>query len=340
MKEMNQWVQEMLNAPERVAIPIMTHPGIELCHYSVKEAVTDGQKQAEAILKLSEVYPAAASTVIMDLTVEAEAFGSSIVFPEEEVPSVVGRLVFDEKSVQALQVPSLTAGRVPECLKANRLSAASLTDKPIWGGCIGPFSLAGRLFGLSELMMALYMEPQVIECLLNKCTDFLISYCVAIKETGIDGIVIAEPAAGLISNDDCIRYSTQYIRSIIDAVQDDTFLVVLHNCGNAGHCTDAMTKSGAKGLHFGNKINMPEALAHCPADVLVLGNLDPVGVLKQMEADEVYKATSDLLNQTAAFSNFILSTGCDVPPGVAPENIQAFYQALNDYNQSINKEKQ
>ena len=54
----------------------MTHPGIELCGYTVKQAVTDGQKHAEAIQKLNEIYPAAACTVIMDLTVEAEAFWS------------------------------------------------------------------------------------------------------------------------------------------------------------------------------------------------------------------------------------------------------------------------
>ena len=29
------------------------------------------------------------------------------------------------------------------------------------------------------------------------------------------------------------------VRRIVDAVQDDSFMVVLHNCGNTGHCTDA-----------------------------------------------------------------------------------------------------
>lgn len=339
MKQMNKWMRETLDSSERIAIPIMTHPGIELCNYSVKEAVTNGVIQAESILKLNEIYPAAAVTVIMDLTVEAEAFGAEIVFPENEVPSVVGRLVDDEESIKALQIPSLSAGRISECLIANRLCAEVLPDKPILGGCIGPFSLAGRLYGLSELMMALYMEPQSIELLLDKCTEFLIDYCRAIKETGIDGIIMAEPAAGLISNDDCISYSTRYIKRIVSAVQDDTFLIILHNCGNAGHCTDAMLQSGAKGLHFGNKIEMVETLQKCPDDLLVMGNLDPVEVIKQMNATDVYQATLHLLESTSSYRNFILSTGCDVPPGVAVENIEAFYQALNDYNDTINKLK-
>ena len=96
-------------------------------------------------------------------------------------------------------MPSLEAGRVPQYLLAERLVAESIQDKPIFGGCIGPFSLAGRLFDLSEMMMAIYTEPDTITLLLEKCTAFLKSYCQAIKETGVQGVIIAEPAAGLIS---------------------------------------------------------------------------------------------------------------------------------------------
>ena len=149
---MKEWCHDVIATPERIAIPIMTHPGIELCGKTVKQAVTNGQTHAEAICKLNEVYPAAASTVIMDLTVEAECFGSEIVFAENEVPNVVGRLVHDHASIVALPVPSIQSGRMPEYLKANRLAAENITDKPVFGGCIGPFSLAGRLYDMSEMM--------------------------------------------------------------------------------------------------------------------------------------------------------------------------------------------
>ena len=56
---------------------------------------------------MSEKYPTAAATVIMDLTVEAEAFGAEIVFPENEVPSVVGRLLNDEEAIDKLEIPAL-----------------------------------------------------------------------------------------------------------------------------------------------------------------------------------------------------------------------------------------
>lgn len=313
----------------------MTHPGIELIGRTVKEAVTDGQVHADAICALNEKYPGAAVTAIMDLTVEAEAFGAEVVFSDNEIPNIVGKLVSDLEAVEALQVPDLNAGRVGEFLKANRLTASRIKDKPIYGGCIGPFSLAGRLYGMTELMMAIYIEPDTVMLLLDKCTEFILNYVRAMKETGINGVIIAEPAAGLISNEDCTVYSSEYIKKIVGEVQDDSFTVVLHNCGNTGHCTEAMKYSGANALHFGNRADMVEALKACPSDILVMGNLDPVSVMQQASAEKVKEETLSLLNATSEWDNFILSTGCDVPPHTPFANICAFYQALDDYNSKL-----
>ena len=323
----------MLQKKKRLAIPIMTHPGIELCGSTVLKAVTDGQVHADAICALNERFPADAVTAIMDLTVEAEAFGAEIRFSEDVIPSVIGRLLEDADSVAALEVPSLDKGRVREYLKANSIVASRIKDKKVYGGCIGPFSLAGRLFDLSELMMAMYIEPETVTMLLDKCTAFITSYLLAMKETGVNGVILAEPASGLVSNDDCYQYSSVYVRKIVEAVQDEGFSVILHNCGNTGHCTEAMLRSGASALHFGNRADMVEALETCPSDLPVMGNIDPAGVMRQGTPEKVYSAVSELLEKTAAYDNFILSTGCDVPPRTPFGNIEAFYQALKDFNE-------
>ena len=64
--------------------------------------------------------------------------------------------------MEKLQIPSLENGRVQEYIKANRLIAED-TSKPVVAGCIGPYSLAGRLYDMSEIMMAMYIEPDCIK---------------------------------------------------------------------------------------------------------------------------------------------------------------------------------
>ena len=139
-------LKNVVENPKRLAIPIMTNPGIELIGETIKNAVTNGKVHYEAIKAVAEKFDSSACTVIMDLTVEAEAFGAEIIFPEDEIPSVTGRLICDKQGVEELQIPSLSAGRLPEYLLANKLAVENITDKIILSGCIGPYSLAGRLY--------------------------------------------------------------------------------------------------------------------------------------------------------------------------------------------------
>lgn len=329
---MAKWMRDIIRRKDVAAIPVMTHPGIEITGDTVRKAVSDGDAHCEAIVALANRYPTAAATVIMDLTVEAEAFGAEISFAENAVPAVVGHMLNSADDIRTLKVPSLRAGRVPQYLKANLLAARAITDRPVIAGCIGPFSLAGRLYDMSEIMMLIYQDPDAAHKLLSKCTEFILRYCQAIKETGVNGVLIAEPAAGLMSNDDCKRFSSDYVKYIVDNVQDDYFSVILHNCGNTGHCTEAMVATGAAGYHFGNKCDMAQVAADVPPTALAMGNLDPVTVFKDASPEEMRRATTELLEKMKQYPNFVLSSGCDTPPHTPMANIDAFFDALKTFN--------
>lgn len=329
---MTEWMRDIIRRKEVTAVPVMTHPGIEITGNTVLDAVSKGEVHHNAIAALAEKYPTAAATVIMDLTVEAEAFGAEISFTENEVPAVIGHLLNGVEDIDRLEVPSLHAGRVPEYIKANVLAAHTITDRPVLAGCIGPFSLAGRLYDMSEIMILIYQDTEAAHKLLGKCTDFIMKYCMALKEVGANGVMMAEPAAGLMSDSDCRTFSSDYVKKIVDVVQDDHFSVVLHNCGNTGHCTGAMVATGAAAYHFGNKCDMAEVIREVPSTALAMGNIDPVSLFKDATPEEMYKAPTDLLENTRRYPNFVLSSGCDTPPHTPFANIDAFFSALEDFN--------
>lgn len=330
---MKQWVADIIHQKEVAAIPVMTHPGIEQNGNTVREAVSNGKVHADAVIKLTQNYQSVAACTIMDLTTEAEAFGAEIAFSDEAVPAVVGHMLTDAKSINDLQVPSLKAGRIPQYLKANLLAARAIQDRPVFAGCIGPFSLAGRLYDMSGIMMLIYENPDAAHTLLAKCTQFIEKYCEALKLTGVNGVLMAEPAAGLLSNDDCKAFSSAYVKYIVNKVQDDHFIVVLHNCGNTGHCTEAMVETGAAAYHFGNKCRMEEVIKEVPKDALAMGNLDPVSIFKDGTPTQMREATLDLLEKMREYPNFVLSSGCDTPPHTPIENVNAFFEALNEWNE-------
>lgn len=330
-QNMKEWMRQMVAEPTVAAIPIMTHPGIELTQRSVRSAVCDGAIHAEAIVALCKRYPTAAATTIMDLTVEAEAFGADVTMTDDAVPAIRGRLLNSISDIDALAVPSLTEGRIPQYLKACLLAAREV-DRPLFGGCIGPFSLAGRLFDMSDIMVLIYEHPEAAQRLLDKCTLLITKYCMAIRETGSNGVVMAEPAAGLLSNDDCETFSSAYVRSIVEKVQNDDFIVVLHNCGNTGHCTRAMVSTQAAAFHFGNKCRMADVIREVPEEALAMGNLDPVTLFKDGTPEQMAKAVGQLMAEMQPYPNFVISSGCDTPPHTPFCQIDAFFNAVEAAN--------
>ncbi len=311
----------------------MTHPGIELINASVFDAVTNGEVHYKAIKALSEKYPLKAITMIMDLTVEAEAFGCNINFEENEIPAVKGRPINSVGEIAKLEVPSLEGKkRLGEYLKAARLSIDNIGHLPVFPGCIGPFSLAGRLLDMSEIMVDIYLYPDEVLCLLDKCTVFIKEYIKAYKQLGADGIIMAEPAAGLLGEDECNQFSSVYIKQIVEELQDEDFMVVLHNCGHRGNLTASMLSTGAKSLHFGNAADMGYVLENVPGDILVMGNIDPVNVLQTGDPVFVREETRKLLELAAGYPNFVVSSGCDMPPAVPHSNIEAFFRAVDEFN--------
>lgn len=331
-RNMKQWLSRIPNPSTRKAMPFATFSGMDLLGRPVSDLYHDGRVQYECMAALAERYPSLAAHTAMDLSAEAEAFGSRVRLSDTEAPTVIGSLVSDLEGIRALALPAVGAGRTGAYIEAAALAAADIVDRPVFGGAIGPFSLACRLMEMGKFMVMLRREPETAEALLEKATAFLIDYVSAYKEAGANGVILAEPAAGLISPTFCLRFSSEYVRRILNAVQDDDFIVILHNCGNTEILIAAMLYTGADALHFGNVVDMRNILAQIPRDVLAFGNIDPVKVMRLGSVRDVKWKTLELLEQMSKHANFVLSTGCETPPGVPVANLDAFYKTLDIFN--------
>ena len=331
---MNQFFEDIISDKEKYALPILSFPAMQKLGVTVKEMITSAQLQAQAMEIVAHSTRTIAAVSLMDLSLEAEAFGADVVFGENEVPSITGILVEGEEDAKALQVPELTKGRIPIALEAIRMAKEMVTDKPVFAGIIGPFSLAGRLMDVTEIMYTCYDEPETVHAVLEKATKFLIAYARAFKEAGADGLIMAEPLCGLLSPDMAEEFSCRYVKEIIDAVQTDDFVVVYHNCGNSvPQMAHFLYEMGAAAYHFGNAVDMYEMLKNAPKDVLLMGNLDPVACFKEASVAQMREDTVALLKQCGEYKNFILSSGCDIPHTASWDNIDAFFKALDEYNQ-------
>lgn len=325
-------LREAARDPRRRALPILSFPAVQLMRAGVRLLMTDSDLMARAMEIVAERTPAAASVSPMDLSVEAEAFGASVRFFDDKIPAVTGRLIPDGEAARRLAVPPVGAARTGVCIQAVRLAKQRVTDRPVLAGCIGPYSLAGRLMDVTEIMYLCFDEPETVRLVLDKATEFLIEYCRALRGAGADGIVLAEPLAGLLSPDMNDEFSCPYVRRIIGELQTGEFAFIYHNCGGAAlRQADSLFRLGAAAYHFGNAVSLRAVLEKAPPEALCMGNIDPVRYFADGTPEEMRRAVGALLADCAPYPNFLLSSGCDIPPRARWENIDAFFEAAEAF---------
>ncbi|MBO5702830.1 MAG: uroporphyrinogen decarboxylase family protein [Clostridia bacterium] len=330
---MKTWIEGLKSAESKKPLPILSFPSVSLLGVSVKELISSSELQAKGMRAVADATDASAAVSFMDLSVEAEAFGATICVSDDEVPTVKGRLVSDEDEAEALEIPKVGSARTGIYIDAVKKAVENITDRPVLAGMIGPFSLAARLLDVTEIMMDCYDDPDMVHAVLDKVTTFLIEYAKAYKATGAGGIMMAEPVSGLLSPTLEEEFSSPYVKRIVDAVQDDSFSVIYHNCGdNVPRMLDSILSTGAAAYHFGNSVDMEsDIISKVPASTLVMGNVDPAGVLRMGTPEKVREVTLALLEKCSKYPNFLLSSGCDIPPMTPWENIKAFFAAFEEY---------
>lgn len=259
--DMLKWKQDVISNPVKKAIPVLSFPVVKLMGINVRQLLSDSDTLAEGMKILADRLPTLASLSMMDLTVESECFGASVEMYDDAIPAVSDTIVHTLDDAKALRVPEVGSGRTQIYIDAIEKAKKRITDRPVLAGIIGPYTLAGRLIGMSEIMMASITDPAMVQTVLEKATEFIIAYAKAYRDAGADGFVMAEPTTGLISPKLARKLSHPYTKAVIDAVQTREYIVVYHNCGESVvKMTEDMSAFHAEGYHFGNCINMADIL--------------------------------------------------------------------------------
>ena len=327
---MDLWVREQIATADKKAMPLLSYPAVQQQFITVDQLIHSSSEMALGVRLMADRYRMPFATTYMDLSVEAEAFGAKCTYHTNDIPTITGQLISTQEEADALQIPELGAGRTGKVLRALGKTMTLVNDRPVFANCTGPFSLAGRLMDVNEVLLLTYEEPELVHSVLEKCTQFLIKYIKAMKDLGANGVIMAEPLAGLMSANGMQEFSSDYVRRIIDELQDRDFVFCYHNCSNAiEKKADAVISTGARMYHFGEGADMWKLLHLMPRDVIVMGNISPSAVFMCDSTDKMAVDTQALLRQCMVFENFMISSGCDITAATPLENIDKFFEVVN-----------
>jgi uroporphyrinogen-III decarboxylase len=194
----------------------------------------------------------------------------------------------------------------------------------------GPLNIASYLMGTSEFLTLMMMDPEKAERLISKVTNFLKDWLNLQRETfpSIDGVLLLDDIVGFVGEPEFRRFGLPFFK---DLFPSDVAVRFFHNDASCNVSAPFLQEMGVNLFNMGFDISLNEVRRLTGSDVALLGNIPPRDVLANGTADDVTRATTELLRSLEDRSRIILSCGGGMPPGVKSENIRAFIETVKDH---------
>ena len=319
----------VMGADRRLCVPLMGYPGSRLTNTTLKQNAFNWGIHCWSIYEL--VYQLAPDGIffMMDLSVEAGALGVPVRYALEDSPTVEQHMVkTSEDLLQFMSIDILKDARIQMYLSTMAWMAKHI-DVPKGAYCIGPFTLAGLLMGASDIAMTTLDNPALTHDILAFSTRIISRYADALFKSGADLLTILEPTAVMLSPAQFKEFSGSYVSNIVSHVRGMT---VLHVCGDTTHLIEAMSQTGVDGLSLDSMVDFPAIAPRVKPGVTLIGNLDPVRILRNQTPEQVRQATREFLDKTRGIPNLIVSSGCDLPQDTPIENIRAMIEEAKAFS--------
>ncbi|MBI2941209.1 MAG: hypothetical protein HYY04_12300, partial [Chloroflexi bacterium] len=195
-------------------------------------------------------------------------------------------------------------------------------------GTMGPFTVAGQLAGVTELLVALYERPEFARELLAIVTDKIIDWMAYCEQTqGMGVLGIADDYAGNLSAPHFREFVLPCLRRIRSHFPGAWFR--FHMCGKVDHLVPVLAdelRIQEFGL-FGFELDKRRVQAVMGGRVVLVGNVAPMNVYGGTP-DSVLDESLEALHVFGQGSGgFILTDGANIPPGSPVENVNAMWRA-------------
>ncbi|GEM_PF-58515 len=319
----------------RLVAPLMGFPGLQIVNSTIKLAQQNFGEHYKVLRSLVSRFQPDMIFPMMDLSVEANALGLYTVFPKYDTPTVIK----DQFNIGDLerhrQIDITCDTRLQGYVETMKLMRLSFPEEVIKGAYVtGPYTLASLIMGADEAAVTALLEPEHLAGVCEFTMERTMEYARLLTGAGAQAISILEPTAVMLGPEEFESFSSRYILDLVHSYKYTDVSIIYHTCGNTMHLIDLMAGSRVDAISLDAAkvgVDLPEVARRVGDKTIIIGNIDPTGVILTGTPEEVKDEVSELLHSMDFCPNFILSTGCDLPQEVPFDNIAAFMTAGRQY---------
>jgi len=286
---------------------------------------TDHRVLVDAQIRTAEEFSFDYVSAISDPAREAADCGATVMYFDDQPPAI------DETHARLADKTQLTRLKAPEPLSGGRMHdrvrAAALfkervgKEKLIEGWIEGPCAEAADLRGINTLMLDFYDDPAFVRDLFEFVVEMELRFARVQVEAGVDLMGVGDAAASLVGPAIYEEFVWPYEKRLVDGLHAMGTRVRLHICGNTRRILAGMGRLGCEIVDLDFMVPLAQAREKMgPAQVL-LGNIDPVRVLRNGTPESVMATIAECHHQ--AGPRYIVGAGCEIPRGTPAENVRA-----------------
>jgi len=324
-----------MNSYERVQAALEHRPADRVPVYPILSGITrrlvgadyptwstDAEVCARAFLKSAEEFDIDCLVTLIDLSVECDAWGQKIIYPENEAarPDYSQRLIEDiEDYANIKKADYRNSPRMMMHIDVcRRLVAEKKGRMPVIAFVFGPLGVLSMMRGQQDLFMDLYDDPDAVLEAVDAVTETLEEYVAALCETGVDAVMFDTLfASGSIMSKDMWREMEGAAAArLADVVRAHGCLPMIHNCGQKPYFDAQIESMKPAAISF---LYPPDDCADFAAckekygkDLLLIGSVTPANAILGTDEDWDRECISQI-EAMAQGGGFLLATGCEYP---------------------------
>ena len=290
-----------------------------------RDYCTDYRVMVEGQIRTAEKFGFDYVNTMSDPAREAADCGAKVEYFDHQPVAIVEdqALLADKAALARLKIPDpLGGGRMHNGVKALALYKERVgKEKMIEGWVEGPIAEAADLRGINRVMTDFFDDPQFVRDLFAFVIQMELRFAKAQIAAGADVIGVGDAAASLVGPQIYDEFIWPYEKQLVDGIHALGGKVRLHICGNTRKILAGMGRLGCDIVDVDFLAPLAEARAQMGPNQVLLGNMNPVAVLRNSSPAQVTDVILEC--HRAAGARFIVGAGCEVPRDTPAENLRA-----------------
>lgn len=348
----DRFLRALLKEPvDRTPVWMMRQAGRYLPEYratrakagSFMDLCKNKELASEVTLQPLERYPLDAAILFSDILTIPDAMGLQLRFAEGEGP-IFDKPIKTQADVDRLTVPDMGTDLVYVMDAVSTIRKDLNGRVPLIGFSGSPWTLAtymveggsSKQFGKVKGMM--FEQPKMMHQILDVLADSVTAYLNAQIEAGAQAVQIFDTWGGLLTPRDYKAFSLDYMAKIVDGLikeKDGRKVPCILYTKGGGQWLHAMADAGADCLGIDWTMDMADARAQVGDRVSLQGNMDPTVLYASPE--RVRQEVKSVLESYGKGEGHIFNLGHGIHPGIDPDTVDAFINAVVDYSPEYHK---